>query len=199
MARGSRKAGALPGQVAGASQTAARDAVETIALLAGATGLSVTGLMGLLDYFSGDARIDNSGEYFVNPLIMSIPAATGALGLGVGAVMDPVARADLAARGELNVAKLMAKDFYGRKIDEGRQAMTEDEKRAAIDAMNRVQSSRQNLNQKMGEAQQKAPDIDVLRRARSRVGIGAGLGAALGTVPALYMLSDAPRQTQEVG
>ena len=174
------------------------DLVTALALAAGAGGVTVTGLASLIDLFTGDARIDNSGEYSANSAIAAIPVATGLAGATAGALADPVAAKQIAVLADLSrleeAGAQMGRDLAMRSQVQGGSAPD-----AAMgqEAVNRLNNSKQELAAAVLKAV-RGKNLNaeqVMRRANRTLALGGGLGAAAGSVPALMLMKDEPNQT----
>tara|TARA_B100001121_G_scaffold78413_1_gene69559 strand:- start:161 stop:745 length:585 start_codon:yes stop_codon:yes gene_type:complete len=173
------------------------DLVTALALAAGAGGVTVTGLASLIDLFTGDARINNSGEYSANAAIGAIPVATGLAGVTAGALADPVAAKQVAVLADLarleEAGAQMGRDLAMRSQAGGPAP------NAAIgqQAVNRLNNSKQELAAAVLKAV-RGKNLNaeqVMRRANRALAVGSGLGAAAGSVPALMLMKDEPNQT----
>ena len=171
---------------AAGSDASGRDVVTKL-ILAGATaGLGATGIMGLIDLFTGDARIDNSGEYLANSAIQSIPFGTAALGAAVAS--DPV------SRGVMDVLMKQA------NLQEAASSVYVDQDRNLNRAKVGFADSAQQLKERiMQEVSKNHSDpADVMRKSGRNLARGAGIGAIAGSIPAVMLMRDAPAQQQEV-
>ena len=182
------------------------DVVTALAALGGIGGLTVTGLTNLIDYFTGDARIDNSGEYLANSAITAIPLGTAAAGAGLVAANDPVARGLTGLMGDVAAARQAGQDYGAEAImaSLARDAGATPNRAAVDDAANRVSAGQQRLaevlREKMqadaklaGIAPEQAAEL-LLRRSAHGLGRGAGFGALAGSVPAVMLMMDRPAE-----
>lgn len=182
------------------------DVVTTLAALGGLGGLTVTGLASLIDYFTGDARIDNSGEYLANSAITAIPLGTAAAGAGLVAANDPVARGLVGFMGDVAAARQAGEEYGAEAImaSLGRGAVPAPNRGPVDDAASRVSAGRQRiaeaLREKMqadarlsGMAPEQAAEL-LLKRSAHGLGRGAGFGALAGSIPAVMLMMDRPAE-----
>ena len=178
----------------GAEGKDSRDLLTAIALAAGVGGLGVTGLASLIDLFTGSANMSNSGEYIANSVISSIPAATGAAGVGAAALMHPTVRKELEMSANLGAMQEAAAQA-GREAAMYASGHGPRPNTAATNAAaGQVNESKKQLLMAAAEQARKegiSPE-EVINRGRRHMMRAGGLGAAAGAIPALLMMRDAP-------
>ena len=178
----------------GAEGKDSRDLLTAIALAAGVGGLGVTGLASLIDLFTGSANMGNSGEYLANSVISSIPAATGAAGVGAAALMHPTVRKELEMSANLGAMQEAAAQA-GREAAMYASGHGPRPNTAATNAAaGQVNESKKQLLMAAAEQARKegiSPE-EVINRGRRHMMRAGGLGAAAGAIPALLMMRDAP-------
>lgn len=196
-----RLAGTRLQAASGRSDLTGADMVTALAALGGLGGITVSGLMGLIDLFQGSSRADNSGEYLANSAITAIPWGTAAAGAGLVAATDPVARGLLNVMGEVAAARQAGQE-YG--ADAVMRSMAPDaampNRQAVEEAANRVQQAGQAMASRLQERLQAkpglTPEMAVLRSGHN-LARGASLGALAGSVPAVMLMMDSPAGKDE--
>ena len=157
----------------------------TKVIIAGATaGLGATQLMGLIDLFTGEAQLANSGEMSANLAINLVPLATAAAGAAVGS--DPVSRGLLGA--------------YAQDVHFKNTVRTATQDADINDARQNLYGAADNLKARIMEeaSKQHSDPRAVVRQSGRKVARGAGIGAMAGVIPTLMLMRDAPAQQQEV-
>ena len=165
-----RLAGSRLKSATGKDEVSAADVVTTIAALGGIGGLGVTELASLLDYFTGDARIYNSPEFFANSAITTIPLGTAAAGLGAVMLADPVAR-------EM-VSNAAAVENAAQKVDARKERLIQ------------VAMEQAAAKKKYADTRPDVAAEILIKRGAHRLARGAGFGALAGSVPAVMMMRD---------
>lgn len=183
------------------------DFVTALAALGGIGGLTTVGIVNLLDYFTGDATITNSGEYLANSAITAIPLGTAAAGVGLAMARDPLAKELVGLVGDTAAARQVASQYGGDAVMtmlSGGQAAAPD-REAVGDAAQKVSARTKRIEEevlrKLGSAYTKpgaqTPDMPIERAAQAAVARsgrnlirGAGIGALLGSVPAVMLMQD---------
>jgi len=190
------------------------DFVTALAALSGVGGLTTTGIVNLLDYFMGDATINNSGEYLANAAITAIPLGTAAAGVGLVMARDPLANEMVGLLGDTAAARQVASQYGGDAVMtmlSGGQTATPD-RGAVDDAARKVSARAQRIEdevlrkigsdytkygpQPSGVPIARAAESAVVRSGRNLIR-GGGIGALLGSVPAVMLMQD--RGGQEDG
>lgn len=188
----------------GRSELSGADVVTALVALGGLGGITATGLAGLLDYFTGDTRIDNSGEYVANSAITAIPVGAAAAGAGLVAATDPVASGLIGLVGDVAAARQAGQEYGGEAMMASMApGEAPDPDRASVEAAgNRVNASRERLVQALMTKIQADPKYagqdarqvteKLLLRSGHNLARGAGLGAIAGSIPAVMMMMDRP-------
>ena len=188
------------------------DVVTALAALGGLGGLTVTGIANLLDYFTGDANITNSGEYLANSAITAIPLGTAAAGAGLVMATDPVARELVGVVGDTAAAREVASQYGGdalMNLMSGNQTATPD-MAAVEEAKQRVDRRAGRLteevlrgiaaNPKLAAMDPQAAAELLVNRGGHRLARSASLGALVGSIPAVLLMQDqkgAPQKREE--
>ena len=201
-----RLAGERLKSAAGRNEMSGADVVTALAALGGIGGLTVTGLANLIDYFTGDARIDNSGEYLANSAITAIPIGTAAAGAGLVGAADPVARSLMGVMGDVAAARQAGQEYGAEAIMASLApgAAATPNRAQVEDAASRVSAGQQRLAQVLrekiqadaalsGMAPEQAAEL-LLKRSGHGLGRGAGFGALAGSIPAVMLMMDRPAE-----
>jgi hypothetical protein len=187
------------------------DVVTALAALGGIGGLTVTGIVNLLDYFTGDATIGNSGEYLANSAITAIPLGTAATGVGAAMALDPVARELVGVIGDTAAARQVASQYGGDAVmsllsrGESGRPDAQAVEQAAGKVNERVEGLIQALRQQAGKDQKMSglpPDLAaeaLVKRSGHNLARAAGIGALAGSVPAVMLMQDQRGPTQRTG
>lgn len=201
-----RLAGERLNSAAGRSEISGADVVTALAALGGIGGLTVTGIASLLDYFTGDARIYDSGEYLANSAITAIPLGTAAAGAALMGANDPVARNMMGVMGDVAAARNAGREYGAEAIlaSLDPEAASVPNRAQIEDAANRVNAGKQRLAEVLRERIQSDPKMAgmapeqaaqlLLKRGAHGLGRGAGIGALAGSVPAVMLMMDAPAE-----
>jgi len=197
-----RLAGDRLKSAAGRGNMSSADVVTALAALGGLGGLTVTGIVNLLDYFTGDTDITNSGEYLANSAITAIPLGTAAAGAGLVMAADPVARELVGVVGDTAAARQVASQYGGDAVMtmlSGGQVARPDS--GAVDAAaqkvgQRAEKVAQEIRQTIS-ADPRLSGMDaglaaelVAARSGHRLARGAGFGALAGSIPAVLLMQD---------
>ena len=201
-----RLAGERLKSAAGRSEISGADVVTALAALGGIGGLTVTGIASLLDYFTGDARIYDSGEYLANSAITAIPLGTAAAGAALMGASDPVARNMMGVMGDVAAARNAGREYGAEAIlaSLDPEAASVPNRAQIEDAANRVNAGKQRLAEALRERIQSDPKMAgmapeqaaqlLLKRGAHGLGRGASIGALAGSVPAVMLMMDAPAE-----
>ena len=199
-----RLAGDRLTSAAGRPELSGADVVTALVALGGLGGVTATGLAGLLDYFTGDTRIENSGEYVANSAITAIPVGAAAAGAGLVAATDPVARGLVGLVGDIAAARQAGQDYGGEAMmaSMANGDMSGPDRASVEAAGNRVNASKEKLVQALVAKIQADPKYvgqdarqvieKQLMRSGHNLARGAGLGAIAGSIPAVMMMMDRP-------
>lgn len=201
-----RLAGERLKSAAGRNEVSGADVVTALAALGGIGGLTVTGIASLLDYFTGDARIYDSGEYLANSAITAIPLGTAAAGAALMSAKDPVARNVMGMMGDVAAARNAGRDYGAEAIlaSLDPEAASAPNRAQVEDAANRVNAGKQRLAEALrekiasdpklaGMAPEQAAQL-LLKRSAHGLGRGAGFGALAGSIPAVMLMRDTPAE-----
>jgi len=181
------------------------DVVTALAALGGIGGLTVTGIVNLLDYFTGDAKAWNSGEYLANSAITAIPLGTAAAGIGAAMAMDPVARELVGVAGDTAAARQVASQYGGDAVMSmlSRGESGQPNAQAVEDAAGKVNERAERLMKIVLDRASKdkataglppAAAAEMLtKRGAHNLARAAGIGALAGSVPAVMLMQDGGR------
>lgn len=191
---------------AGESLTAS-DIVTAIAALGGAGALGVTGLTSLYDLFTGESRLDNSGEYLANAGIQLIPISTAAIGAGLVKASDPVAKDLIGLVTNHQAARDVGRDLGAALVDSKLTETPLPSASAVETSASNVEAAKQRLIQSTLEKIRSDAELSRMKPAQAAKAViqrsgrnlmrATGAGAILGSIPAVLMMQDSPTENSD--